>query len=121
MAKPKASKQRDSESSKSRFYLTADSAIAKRYRHAAVDLDLSESELFERMVTMLFGAVHARGVSDSVRAAILNGAGQGSGAPIDQTPPTVRIQTVTNRIGDIARKSAAPVDDAIDDIANESA
>ena len=33
--------------------------------------------------------------------------------------PTVRIPNVTNRIGDIARKSAAPVDDAIDGLVSE--
>ena len=118
MAKPKASKQREQEPAKTRLYLTVDTALLKRYKHTAVDLGMSESDLFELFASMHCGSVHARGVSDELRAAA---AGQGSGAPIDQAAPVVRIQTVTDRIGDIARKSTAPVDDAIDGLANESA
>jgi len=118
VAKPKAPKQRDQEPAKTRLYLTVDSALLKRFRHTAVDLGMSESELFELFAAMHCGGVHARGVSDELRAAA---AGQGSGAPIEPPAQTVRISGITNRIGDIARKSAAPVDDAIEGLANESA
>ena len=116
MAKPKASKQREQEPAKSRLYLTVDSALLKRYKHTAVDLGMSESDLFELFASMHCGGVHARGVSDELRAAA---AGQGSGAPIEPQAQIVRIPNVTNRIGDIARKSTAPVDDAIDGLVGE--
>lgn len=118
MAKPRAPKQRDQESAKVRISLTVDPALLKRYRHAAVELDMTESELFERLAAMHFGGVHARGVSDSLRNSIMSGAGQGSGSEIDQASPVVRIPNVTNRIGDIARRASAPVDDAIDGLAS---
>ena len=118
MAKPKASKQREQEPAKTRLYLTVDTALLKRYKHTAVDLGLSESDLFELFASMHCGSVHARGVSDELRAAA---AGQGSGAPIDQAAPVVRIPNVTNRLNDIARRAHGPIDDALDGLANESA
>ena len=46
--------------------------------------------------------------------------GQGRGAwDSEPAAPVVRIPTVTNRIGDIARKSAAPVDDALESLATD--
>lgn len=119
MAKRKPTKSRDAEPEKSRLAVTALTATIKKYRHAAVELGMTESELFERITDVLFSGFHARGMSDSVRASLLNPAGQGSGAPIDQAAPTVRIPNVTDRIGQIARKSAAPVDDAIDGLMSE--
>lgn len=119
MAKRKPTKSRDAEPEKGRLAVTALTTNIKRWRHAAVDLDMTESELFDRVTEVLFSGFHARGMSESVRATLLNPAGQGGGATIDQAAPTVRISGVSNRIGDIARRAAAPVDDAIDDIANE--
>lgn len=42
--------------------------------------------------------------------------GQGRG---DDAAPTVRITGVTNRIGEIARKAAAPVDDALEQLGQD--
>jgi hypothetical protein len=50
------------------------------------------------------------GMSDSSETAIVEQDGESRG-------PTVRINGVTNRIGEIARKSVAPVDAALDEIA----
>jgi hypothetical protein len=106
VAKPKAPKQRDQESAKSRLYLTVETALLKRFKHTAVDLGLSESELFELLASMNCGGVHARGVSDELRAAA---AGQGRAA---SDPAVVRI----DRIGQIARSAAAPVDRALESL-----
>lgn len=119
MAKPKASKQREPEASKTRLYLTTDSVLAKRFRHAAVDLDLTESELFERVVAVLFSGVHARGMSESVRASLLSGAGQGSVSDTESPSPTVRIPGVQSRLNDIARRAHGPIDDALDGLVSE--
>jgi hypothetical protein len=43
--------------------------------------------------------------------------GQGRGG--DDPAPTVRITGVTNRIGEIARKSAAPIDDALESLGQD--
>ena len=119
MAKPKAPKLRDQESAKVRISLTVDAALLKRYRHAAVELDLTESELFERLAAIHFAAVHARGVSDALRSSMAIDPGQGRAGDPEPPAPTVRISGITNRIGDIARKSAAPIDDAIDGLVSE--
>lgn len=37
----------------------------------------------------------------------------------DDAAPTVRIAGVTNRIGEIARKSAAPIDDALESLGQD--
>lgn len=119
MAKPRRDKPRETTPAKVRLTHTVDAALAKRFRHAAVDLDLTESELFERVVTLLFSGVHARGMTESVRASLLSESGQGSGAPIDQAVPTVKIAGISNRIGEIARRASAGHDDALDEIASQ--
>lgn len=119
MAKPRRDKPRESTPAKTRMTHTVDTALAKRFRHAAVDLDLTESELFERVIALLFSGVHARGMSDSVRASLLSGAGQGSGSDLEPSAPVVKIPSVTDRIGQIARRSTAGHDDALDGLANE--
>lgn len=122
MAKRKTAKSREAEPEKSRLAVTALTTNIKRWRHAAVDLDMTESELFDRVTEVLFSGFHARGMSDSTRALLLNGTpppGQGTGATIDQAVPTVRIQTVQNRLNDIARRSHGPVDDALDGLVSE--
>lgn len=119
MAKPRRDKLRDTTPAKVRLTHTVDAALAKRFRHAAVDLDLTESELFERVVTLLFSGVHARGMTESVRASLLSESGQGIGASTESSVPTVKIPNVTNRIGDIARRSTAGHDDALDGLVSE--
>lgn len=119
MAKPRRDKPRESTPAKVRLTHTVDAALAKRFRHAAVDLDLTESELFERVVALLFSGVHARGMTESVRASLLSESGQGIGASTETPVPTVRIPSVQNRLNDIARKAHGPIDDALDNFVGE--
>ena len=119
MAKPRRDKPRESTPAKVRLTHTVDSALAKRFRHAAVDLDLTESELFERVIALLFSGVHARGMTDSVRASLLTESGQGIGASAETPAPMVRIPGVQNRLNDIARRAHGPIDDALDGLVSE--
>lgn len=50
------------------------------------------------------------GLSDTSESADMDAIGE-------SRPPTVRINGVTNRIGEIARKANAPIDAALDEIA----
>lgn len=79
MGKPKAVKRRE-QSAKTRLYLTVDSALLKRYKHTAVDLGMSESELFELLASMHCGGVYARGVSDDLKASAI---ARRAHAPVD--------------------------------------
>jgi hypothetical protein len=85
---------------------------ARRFKLAAVSLNLSETELFERLIDLNFPGLHVQNLSKSP----FFGAGQGS-EPIDP-PATVTItrssQTLTNRISQIVRSSGMPVDDALE-------
>jgi hypothetical protein len=118
VAKPKAPKQREQEPAKTRLYLTVDSALLKRFRHAAVELDVSESELFERLAAMHFGAVHARNVPENLRSATPDG-GRAVGVDLEPTAPVVKISGITNRIGDIARRGSATHDQCLDNFVSE--
>lgn len=120
MATPKRTKKQDaSQPEKVRVSHTVCSALYRRFRLTAADLDLSESELFELLMTMTVSGTHARGVSAELRAA----AGQGRGsddpgltAQSVTIPQTVQFNRVSKDIGNIARSSTAPVDDAIDSL-----
>ena len=94
---------------------------AKRFKLAAVSLNLSETELFERLIDLNFPGLHVQNLSKSP----FFGAGQGgSGDILDQPanvaiprsspPPTANRQTVVNRIGEISRSSGMPVDLAVE-------
>ena len=116
--KPAKSTSRPNESARIRLQLSPQAEFAKRFRLAAVSLNLSETELFERLVDLNFPGLHLQNLSRSP----FFGAGQGSGDDTDSPAlpagPTVRISGVTNRIGDIARRAAAPVDDALQNLAD---
>ena len=120
MAAPRKSAKatgRPSESARIRLQLSPQAEFAKRFRLAAVSLNLSETELFERLVDVNFPGLHLQNLSRSP----FFGAGQGGGDESDSAPsgggPTVRISGVSNRIGEIARRAAAPVDDALENLA----
>ena len=115
--KPTKATGRPSESARIRLQLSPQAEFAKRFRLAAVSLNLSETELFERLVDVNFPGLHLQNLSRSP----FFGAGQGGGDESDSAAPgggpTVRISGVSNRIGEIARRAAAPVDDALENLA----
>lgn len=120
MAKPKNTKKHDAKPEKVRVSHTIDASLYRRFRIAAAELDITESDLFELLVTDRLSAVHSRGVPENLK----NGTsdlGQGIGAPGEPPVPTVRIPNVQNRLNDIARRAHGPVDDALDGLVNESA
>lgn len=120
MAAPRKSAKatgRPSKSARIRLQLSPQTEFAKRFRLAAVSLNLSETELFERLVDLNFPGLHLQNLSRSP----FFGAGLGGGDEVDSVSapagPTVRISGVSNRIGEIARRAAAPVDDALENLA----
>jgi hypothetical protein len=116
--KPAKPVTRSSETARIRLQLNPQADFAKRFRLAAVSLNLSETELFERLVDLNFPGLHLQNLSRSP----FFGAGQGGGEDCEPGSgpgsPTVRIAGVSNRIGEIARRAAAPVDDALDNLAS---
>jgi hypothetical protein len=116
--KPAKPATRSSETARIRLQLNPQADFAKRFRLAAVSLNLSETELFERLVDLNFPGLHLQNLSRSP----FFGAGQGgldeSEGPAVSSGPTVRIAGVSNRIGEIARRASAPVDDALDNLAS---
>jgi hypothetical protein len=98
---------------KEKVQLTLDSDVAHKLRCAALGHRMDLSELVTSWINREFSSVHIRGIDKTVDQAHL--AGQGS-------PPMVSIKTaqaVTNRIGEIARSSTAPRDEALDSFVNE--
>lgn len=93
--------------------------IAKRFRLAAVSLNLSETELFERLIDLNFPGLHVQNLSKSP----FFGAGQGSGLDSIDQPLSVSIPrgsaTITNRIGQIVRTAGMPVDDALESLSSD--
>lgn len=115
--KPAKPTGRPSESARIRLQLSPQAELAKRFRLAAVSLNVSETELFERLVDLNFPGLHLQNLSRSP----FFGAGQG-GVDEGETGavpggPTVRIAGISNRIGEIARRASAPVDDALENLA----
>lgn len=103
-----------------RLQISPSLEIAKRFRLAAVALDLSETELFERLIELNFPSLHIQNLSKSP----FFGAGQGS--EDDPLPQAVNVaiprgpSSAMNRIGGIARRSNLPVDLSIDAHVRES-
>jgi len=91
----------------------------KRFRLAAVSLNLSETELFERLVDVNFPGLHVQNLSKSP----FFGAGQGGSHTDDagQLPaaPAVKIPTATERIDAIGRRATLPVDSALDQLTTD--
>lgn len=100
--------------SKGKLQLTLDDDVSHRLKLAALGHRMDVSEFVTAWVNREFSGVHIRGLDKADQA------GQGKGQA-DPSAPVVRIQTVQNRLNDIARRAHGPVDDAIDGLANESA
>lgn len=93
---------------KEKVQLTLDPEIAHKLRCAALGHRMDLSEFVTNWINREFSSVHIRGIDKTADQS--NGAGQGG-------PPVVAIKTsqaVTNRIGEIARSSTAPRDEALD-------
>lgn len=112
MARRQTGKQAN-KPTKVKLQLTLDEDVAYRLKCAALGSRMELSEFVTAWVNKEFSGVHIRGLDRS------ESAGQGRAGDQEQSAPVVRIQTVANRIGDIARKSTAPVDDAIDGLVSE--
>jgi len=87
---------------------------AKRFKLAAVSLNLSETELFERLIDLNFPGLHVQNLSKSL---FFGGAGQGgedSPAPPAQIAVPIPRAPSHNRIGQIARSAGMPVDMALE-------
>ena len=124
MAKPKSTKLPAPSTPKTRVSHTIDAALYRRFRIAAAESDMTESELFEWLVTESLSSVHSRGVPEKLKATLPQ-AGQGTGSdsldhpsnvaiPRSSPPSVVNRQTITNRIGEISRSSGLPVDLAVE-------
>ncbi len=124
MAKPKSTKSPAPSAPKTRISHTVDAAVYRRFRIAAAEADMTESQLFEWLVTESLSSVHSRGVPEKLKSTLPQ-VGQGSGSDaLDQTAnvviprssqtPIVNRQTITNRIGEISRSSGMPVDLAVE-------
>ena len=124
MARPKSTKLPAPSAPKTRVSHTVDAAVYRRFRIAAAEADMTESQLFEWLVTESLSSVHSRGVPERLKSTLPQ-AGQGTGSDtLDQTAnvtiprssqaPLVNRQTITNRIGEISRSSGMPVDLAVE-------
>ena len=118
MAKPKNAKLPTPSAPKTRASFTIDAGLYRRFRIAAAESDMAESQLFEWLVTELLSGVHSRGVPDRLRLAA--GKGGGSDSPDQLTISIPRSsQTVASRISQIARASGMPVDSAIESFGDD--
>ena len=119
MAKPKNAKLPAPSALKTRASFTIDAGLYRRFRIAAAESDMAESQLFEWLVTELLSSVHSRGVPDRLRLA----AGQGGGSDSLDQPAIVSIprssQAVASRISQIARSSGVPIDNAIESLGSD--
>jgi hypothetical protein len=85
-----------------KIQLSLPPASLKKLRIAAAELSLDMSEIVAILIDREFSGVHVRGLNSDIG----NGTTEQGG--------TVKISTM-NRIGDIARRSTSPVDQALDD------
>ena len=117
MAKPKSTKLPAPSTPKTRVSHTVDAAMYRRFRIAAAEADLTESELFEWLMTESLSSVHSRGVPEKLKATLPQ-VGQGSSGDMLDQPANVVIprssQALTNRIGQISRSSHMPIDLAVE-------
>lgn len=99
--------------SKGKLQLTLDDDVSHRLKLAALGHRMDVSEFVTAWVNREFSGVHIRGLDKSDQA------GQGRAGDSEPAAQTVRIPTVTNRIGDIARRASAPHDDALDSLRSD--
>ena len=103
MAKKQSGKNADKES-KEKIQLTLAPDVALKLRLAALGNHMDLSEFVTAWIVKEYSGVHIRGLDKS------NSDVQ---EPVKGSGPTLRISTI-NRIGDIARKSNLPVDEALE-------
>lgn len=116
MARKAAGKLGKSQNEK--VQLSLPPATLKRLRIAAAELGLDMSEVVTGLIDARFSGVHVRGMNPGTPPSA--GAGQGSGTEeFEPNSTVVKISGVTNRIGDIARRSTAPIDSAIEGLDSE--
>lgn len=101
---------------KVKLQLTLDDDVALRLKLAALGNRVDISEFVTAWVNREFSGVHIRGLDKSEQVLPSR---QGSGSDHEPPVPTVKIPNVTNRIGDIARRSTAGHDDALDGLVSE--
>ena len=120
MAKPKNAKLPAPSALKTRASFTVETSLYRRFRIAAAESDMAESQLFEWLVTELLSGVHSRGVPDRLRLA----AGQGGGSDSLDQPAIVSIprssQAVASRISQIVRSAGMPIDNALESFGDDS-
>lgn len=122
MAKSRNTKLPAPSAPKTRVSHTVDAAMYRRFRIAAAEADMTESQLFEWLVTESLSSVHSRGVPEKLKSTLPQ-VGQGTGSDSLDQPATVTIprsQALTNRIGQISRSAGMPVDNAIERYDDES-
>jgi hypothetical protein len=117
VAKSRSTKPPAPSAPKTRVSHTIDTAMYRRFRIAAAEADMTESELFEWLVTESLSSVHSRGVPEKLKATLPQ-AGQGTGSDaLDQTANVViprSSQSLTNRISAVVRSAHMPIDSAIE-------
>lgn len=116
MARKTNDKKPDSAPERIRLYLSVKAHLATKLRVAAAVLNISETEMMERLIADNLSSVHARGLPEKYASGVVDdGAGQG-GAGVAASP-TVKINTnPINRISEIHTRAAGPVDDGIDQL-----
>jgi len=123
VAKPKSTKLPAPSAPKTRVSHTVDASLYRRFRIAAAEADMTESELFEWLMTESLSGVHSRGVPEKLKSTLPQ-VEQGSGAgQVAQAPAAAFPRAPSNlmsRIGQISRSSGMPVDNAIERYDDES-
>ena len=97
-----------------KIQLSLPPATAKRLRIAAAELGVDMSELVADLIDSRFRGVHVRGLEGASPAA-----GQVGQVSDHNGQPTVTIPTVMNRISQIHRSAAAPVDSALAEFSDD--
>lgn len=97
---------------KEKIQLTLEPDIAHKLRLAALGHKMDLSEFVTNWIVREFSGVHIRGLEK--QSPDTGGAGQGTASQ----PATVRINTPLNRISEIHTRAVAPVDRALDSIAD---
>lgn len=87
---------------------------AKRFKLAAVSLNLSETDLFERLIDLNFPGLHVQNLSKSPFFGAGQGGAEDSPAPPAQVGVMIPRAPSHNRIGQIARSAHMPIDMALE-------
>ena len=89
-------------------------ATLKRLRIAAAELGLDLSEVVADLIDAKFSGVHVRGMNPSGQPP-----GRAVQGPSDDTAAADGVMDRNNRLGAICESAHAPVDDAVEELANE--